>query len=487
MDQIEITPVTPEQATLYADLARRTFLDTFASENTAEDMADYVSTAFAPEAIARELADPHVLSFLAWVDGEPAGYLKLNLPGAQTEEVAGNTLEVERIYVAARWLGTGLGRALMVFAIDEALRRGCEAIWLGVWEHNARAIAFYKRQGFAAFATHRFMLGSDEQTDVLMRLDLLQSHRPDGDRRMTFGFADIPDQSGTTAIVTGANTGIGLEIARELAAKGARVLLACRSEDKARAAIANIEGGNVAGTLDFLPLDLTDMASIRQAAALAEQEDQIDTLINNAGIMIPPLEHGIGGAESQFATNYLGHFALTGLLLPKLAQNGGARVISQASIAHKGARIDFDNLDASKGYSRTRFYGQSKLANLVFALELDRRLRAAGSPVTSIACHPGVAQSDLTRNLGMLGSLFGPMIGLMLNTSRQGALPALQAATDPAAQGGDYYGSWGFREMSGNRSGRAYATATARDPELGKRLWDVSIDLTGVDPGLPPA
>lgn len=172
MDRIEITPVTSEEASLYADLGRRTFLDTFASENTAEDMADYVRTAFAPEKIARELADPQMLAFLARVNGEPAGYLKLNLPSAQTEDVEGNTLEVERIYVAAEWLGTGLGRALMDLAMDQARQRGCRAIWLGVWERNARAIAFYKRQGFVPFGTHAFMLGADEQIDVLMQREL---------------------------------------------------------------------------------------------------------------------------------------------------------------------------------------------------------------------------------------------------------------------------------------------------------------------------
>lgn len=304
---------------------------------------------------------------------------------------------------------------------------------------------------------------------------------------MTFSFTDIPDQSGKTAIVTGANTGIGLEISRGLALNGARVLLACRSEEKARKAIADIQRGDPTGSLDFLPLDLTDMGSIRNAAAIAEAEARLDILVNNAGIMMPPLGQGIGGAELQFATNHLGHFALTGLLLPKLTQDGGARVISQASLAHKGAQIDFDNLDGSKGYSRMRFYGQSKLANLMFAMELNRRLRAVGSPVVSIACHPGVAQSELSRNLGFVGSILSPVIGIVLNTSEQGALPALQAATDPDAKGGDYYGSWGLREMSGNHSGRAYATPTARDEDIARRLWEVSVAMTGVDPGLSPA
>lgn len=304
---------------------------------------------------------------------------------------------------------------------------------------------------------------------------------------MTFAYSDIPDQSGKTAIVTGSNTGIGLEIARGLSRKGARVILACRDGDKAKAAMDDIASGPEQADLDYLHLDLGNLASIRDAAEEAKGEKKIDILVNNAGIMVPPLSHSIGGAESQFAVNHLGHFAFTGLLLDKLAQDGGARVVSQSSIAHKGAKIDFDNLDARHGYSRTKFYGQSKLANLLFALELDRRLRAANSPVVSIACHPGVAQTELTRHLGLLGSVFGPVIGLALNSAEDGAIPALQAATDPQAEGGDYFGSWGFREMSGKASGKACATRTARDPLLAARLWERSIDLTGVDPGLAPA
>ena len=304
---------------------------------------------------------------------------------------------------------------------------------------------------------------------------------------MPFAFADIPDQSGKTAIVTGSNTGIGLEIARGLARKGARVILACRDGDKAREAEEDIKRGHEGADTGYLHLDLANIASVRDAAEEAKKEKRIDLLVNNAGVMIPPLSHATGGTELQFAVNHLGHFAFTSLLLDKLAADGGARVVSQSSIAHKGARINFDNLDASKGYSRTGFYGQSKLANLLFAKELDRRLRAANSPVVSIACHPGVAQTELTRHMGLVGNVFGPVVGLLLNSAEDGALPALQAATDPEAQGGDYYGSWGFREMSGKHSGKAYATHTARDPLLAARLWEKSIELTGVDPELAPA
>lgn len=304
---------------------------------------------------------------------------------------------------------------------------------------------------------------------------------------MSFAFSDIPDQTGKTAIVTGANTGIGFAIAEGLARKGARVLLACRDADKAQEAQERLAYGHERADTEFLPLDLENIASVREAADRASQKERIDILVNNAGVMMPPLSYAPGGSELQFAVNHLGHFAFTSLLLDKLAADGGARVVTQSSLAHRGAEIDFDNLDAAKGYGRTKFYGQSKLANLLFALELDRRLRATNSPVVSIACHPGIAQTELTRHLGVVGNLFGSLVGLVLNSSEQGALPALQSATDPDAKGGDYYGPYGLREMSGRTSGRAIASKTARDPQLAQRLWEKSIELTGIDPGLEPA
>lgn len=303
---------------------------------------------------------------------------------------------------------------------------------------------------------------------------------------MPFTFADMPDQTGKTAIVTGSNTGIGLEIARGLARKGARVILACRDGDKAKEAQEDIARGREHADTQYLHLDLANLASIRGAAETAAKELKIDLLINNAGIMIPPLGHAIAGTEKQFAVNHLGHFAFTCLLLDKLAENGGARVVTQSSIAHKGANIDFDNLDAAKGYSKSKFYGQSKLANLLFALELDRRLSAAKSSVSSIACHPGVAQTELVRHMP-LGNIFGSLVGFALNSSEDGALPALQAATDPDADGGDYYGPYGFRELSGRKSGEAFPTRRARNAQLAQRLWDKSVELTGVDPKLAAA
>ena len=262
-----------------------------------------------------------------------------------------------------------------------------------------------------------------------------------------FRFADIPDQIGKTILVTGANTGIGFEIARHLASKGARVLLGSRNAAKGREAVNRIKTGHPSANAAVLVLDLADMASIRAAAEQVQGEARLDVLVNNAGLMMPPLglAHGV---EQQFGVNHLGHFALTGLLLDKLAADGGGRVVVQASLAHRRARIDFDNLDASRGYSGQKFYSQSKLANLLFAFELDRRLRASGSRVEAIACHPGFAQTDIVRHLGPAKAA-APAIGWLFNTAEDGALPALQAATDRSVEGGAYLGPYGLAELRG--------------------------------------
>ena len=302
---------------------------------------------------------------------------------------------------------------------------------------------------------------------------------------MSFTAANVPDQSGRTIIVTGANTGIGFEAAKVLAAKGARVLLACRDAGKAAVAIARIKQETPGADLAFLPLDQADLAAVRAAAELAAQEPRIDVLLNNAGVMFPPLSRTAQGFELQFGVNHLATFALTALLLPKLAATPGSRVVVTASLAHNRGKIAWDDLDAERGYNRSQRYADSKLANLLFVQELDRRLRAAGSPVTAIACHPGVAKTELGRHTGPFQFLFEP-VGWFLNTAAMGAWPALQAATDPVAKPGGYYGSQGFKEMRGV-SGEATRTAMAQDPELARRLWDVSVEMTGVDPGLAPA
>jgi NAD(P)-dependent dehydrogenase (short-subunit alcohol dehydrogenase family) len=292
---------------------------------------------------------------------------------------------------------------------------------------------------------------------------------------------DVGDQSGKCFLVTGANTGIGYEIARVLAGKGARVLLGCRDAGKAQDAIARIGGGDVT----HLPLDLADLASVRAAADLAKQEARLDCVIANAGVMFPPLTRTAQGFELQWGVNHLGHFALTSLLLPKLAERPGARVVITSSLAHTRGNIQWDDLNAEKSYSRSARYSDSKLANMLHFFELDRRLRAAGSPVTAYGCHPGIAATDLMRHSGIAQYTF-PLMGLILNTALKGAWPALQAATDPQAEPGAYYGPTGIGGARGP-SGKARRTTRAQDPALAARLWQVSVEMTGIDPSLAPA
>ena len=299
-----------------------------------------------------------------------------------------------------------------------------------------------------------------------------------------FTEAYVPKQTGKSFIVTGANAGVGFEIARVLAARGARVLLGCRDQTKAQDAIARIKRITPNADLVWLPLDLSDLDSVRTAAKIAAKEPRIDALINNAGLMNPPLMHTKQGFESQFGVNHLGVFALTSLLLPKLAETPGSRVVVTSSIAHLKAKIDWDDLNADKSYIKNARYGGSKLANALFFFELDRRLRAAKSPVTAIGVHPGVANTSLGRHMGIL-QIAGPIVGLLLNSADKGAWPALLAATGKVKPGG-YYGPTGFGGIRGV-AGEAKRAPHAEDPALAKRLWDVSIAMTGIDPGLPAA
>src|SRR6266516_1422256 len=297
-----------------------------------------------------------------------------------------------------------------------------------------------------------------------------------------FTEADVPQQTGKTFIVTGANTGVGFEIARVLAANGARVLLGCRDQTKAQDAIARIKRITPNADLVWLPLDLGDLDSVRTAAEIAAKESRIDALINNAAIMNPPLTRTKQGFESQFGVNHLGVFALTSLLLPKLAETAESRVVVTASISHLKAKIDGDDLNADKAYIKKERYGGSKLANALFFFELDRRLRAAKSPVTAVGVHPGVANTSLGRHMGIV-QIAGPIVGLLLNSADKGAWPALLAATGKVKPGG-YYGPTGFGGIRGV-AGEAKRAPHAEDPALAKRLWDVSIAMTGIDPGLP--
>lgn len=296
--------------------------------------------------------------------------------------------------------------------------------------------------------------------------------------------ADVPDQSGKCFIVTGANSGIGFEVSRVLAARGARVLLACRNRGKAEDAIARIRQVTPAADLVFLPLDQADLASVRAAAERAAEEPRIDVLINNAGVSMTPSMRTRQGFELQFGVNHLGSFALTALLLPVLARTEGARVVLTSSPAHKSGKIEWDDLYAEKAYKRVRRYNASKLANLLFLFELDRRLRASRSPVTAVGCHPGVADTGLFRHMG-IARIVTPLIRPFINTAAMGAWPTLHAATGCVTPGG-YYGPGGLGEMRGP-SVQASRSAQSRDPRLAERLWSVSVAMTGIDPGLPPA
>jgi NAD(P)-dependent dehydrogenase (short-subunit alcohol dehydrogenase family) len=292
-----------------------------------------------------------------------------------------------------------------------------------------------------------------------------------------WSFADIPDQTGRTAIVTGANSGIGLETARMLAKKGAHVVLACRNPEKGKAAIDSIEADGPAGRAVLAQLDLSDLASVEEfASAFAGRHDRLDLLIDNAGVMVPPFSRTAQGFELQFGTNHLGHFALTARLMPLLLRTHGSRVTAVSSTAHNIGRIDFDDLNWNeRRYKPWAAYGQSKLANLLFARELDRRLVAAGATTRATAAHPGWTATDLQRTSGFV-RFFNPMFAMKPSG---GALPTLRAATDPSVEGGTYWGPSGFGELTGPPVA-ARVSKRGLDAATAARLFDVSEELTGV-------
>ena len=292
----------------------------------------------------------------------------------------------------------------------------------------------------------------------------------------TWTTADIPDQSGRTAVITGANTGLGFETAKALADKGARVVLAVRDTDKGRQAAARI-GGDVT----VQELDLTSLASIRAASEeLHTRFDSLDLLINNAGVMTTPKATTKDGFELQFGTNHLGHFALTGLLLDRLLDVDGARIVTVSSNGHKmGGAIHFDDLQWERRYNRMGAYTQSKLANLLFTYELQRRLAPRGK-TAALAAHPGTSTTELMRNLPKFVERgFSLVSPLMSQSAADGALPTLRAATDPGALGGQYYGPSGIAEFKGNPVVVA-SSDQSYDLDLQRRLWQVSEELTKV-------
>jgi len=294
--------------------------------------------------------------------------------------------------------------------------------------------------------------------------------------------AQIPDQHGRIAVVTGANSGIGLVAARELARTGARVVLACRDTEKGAAAQREITAAALGAEVEVAALDLASLASVRGFAQWFEREHEgLDLLINNAGVMAPPRRVTADGFELQFGTNHLGHFALTGLLLGRMVGRDDARVVTVSSGAHRMGRINFDDLQGERGYGRWRAYGQSKLANLLFAFELERRLRAAGSAIRSLAAHPGYAATNLQSAAPpMPDRLFMAFTNrVWAQSADMGALPTLYAATYPGLEGGTYVGPDGLFEQRGYPKAVG-ASAAARDEDVAPRLWEVSEELTGV-------
>lgn len=296
---------------------------------------------------------------------------------------------------------------------------------------------------------------------------------------------DIPSQTGRVALVTGANTGLGLETAAELAAAGATVVLACRNLDKAADAKAEIEARGVTGRVETLALDLGDLSLVRDAAGeTLARFPNIDVLINNAGVMIPPKSTTVDGFELQFGTNHLGHFAYTGLVLQALTATPGSRIVNVSSIAHRDGRMHWDDLQWERSYNRMAAYGQSKLANLLFTFELDRRLREHGAETICLAAHPGVSATELGRyvpgaSVPGIKQVVRLGMSLFLQSSVAGALPSLRAATDPEAFGGAYYGPDGAKEMRGSPVLVMPAPhAVVEDDWV--RLWAESERATGV-------
>ena len=293
---------------------------------------------------------------------------------------------------------------------------------------------------------------------------------------------DIPDQSGRTAVVTGANSGLGLVTARELARHGATVIITARDEDKAESARAAITGSVPDAKLEPRTLDLADLASVRAfAEAVAANHQRLSLLINNAGVMMTPRRETADGFELQFGTNHLGHFALTGLLLERLRSADNASVVTVSSLEHRAGKIDFDDLGYERDYKPRPAYQRSKLSNALFGLELDRRLQAADAPLKSVLAHPGYSVTNLQVSgpTGPMKSVLRVTNALVAQNVEKGALPQLYAATMPDVESGSFYGPDGIRELRGHPT-RVEPAGRAKKPDVAERLWEVSQDMTGV-------
>ena len=297
---------------------------------------------------------------------------------------------------------------------------------------------------------------------------------------------DVADQSGRRVLITGGNSGIGLEAARLLAAKGAGVVIACRDLAKGRRAVDGIQATAGSVDVELLQLDLADLAAVEAAAEeYRERFASLDVLVNNAGVMAVPYRATVDGFELQLGTNHLGHFALAGHLLPSLLAGTSPRVVTISSGMHKFGRIDFDNLDAAKGYSKWSVYSMSKLANLLYTFELQRRIQAAGLDLVAVAAHPGYASTNLQtagprmRGSALLEAGWRAFNALAGQSAARGSLPTVYAAVAPEVAGGDYIGPSGPGELWGSPV-KVRATRAARDAATAQRLWSVSQQLTGV-------
>lgn len=296
--------------------------------------------------------------------------------------------------------------------------------------------------------------------------------------------ADIPDLTGKVVIITGANSGIGYESTLELARKGAEVILASRDQLKAERAIQNISREIPGAKLKFIQVDLASLESIRKFTyEFKDNYDRLDILLNNAGIMLIPYGRTVDGFERTVGTNHLGHFALTGLVLERLIKTPGARVVNVASNAHYGGEMDFEDLLFEKkgAYTPMKAYGRSKLANLLFTYELQRRFQSKGYDVIALAAHPGISATELANHLffNLISWLIQPAMKLVFQSSAMGALPSLRAAVDPEARGSQYYGPGG----KGERSGYPVvvdSNSASKNLEDAQSLWDISEELTGV-------
>lgn len=301
-----------------------------------------------------------------------------------------------------------------------------------------------------------------------------------------WSYEDVPSLAGCMIIVTGANSGIGLEATKELVAHGAHVVMACRSMERAEAAQQDVAAFTPNGQTTLMQLDLGDLASVRRFAnAYLERFDRLDRLINNAGVMAIPRRETADGFEMQFGVNHLGHFALTGLLVGRILETPDSRIVCVSSNAHKMGKMRFGDLQWERSYSKWGAYGQAKLANLLFVRELQRRLDKTHADTISVGCHPGWAATNLQlrgpemegasvmRKLNVLGNK------LIAQSPKAGAMPTVFATTEPTLRGGEYIGPSGFMEVKGAPK-RVEPSKRARDEQVARKLWEISEELTGV-------